>query len=292
MIKKFKKFLDLIAFSLPALLSVLLVSGIPFVMNIYYSFYKWNGISQDLTFVGLDNFIKIFTDDPKFFTSFMFTIKFSIVYVVFINVLAILIANWLSNSKMLSRISRSLYFLPHIISLVAISLIWKFLLGPGFDYIYELTNISFFGKSWLGDPSNVFYTIVFISIWQNVGFYMIIYIAGFMALPNDIMEAASIDGASDMKKFFKMKLPLLMPSITICTFHALTYGFKLFDIILVLTRGGPGNASTSVAYDIFKEAFLNNRYGMATAKSLVFFVVVLLVTVIQLGFFKKKEVEL
>jgi raffinose/stachyose/melibiose transport system permease protein len=154
-----------------------------------------------------------------------------------------------------------------------------------------MTGFELFGMSWLGDASYAFISVVVVSIWQNLGFYMIIYIAGFMAIPESILEAASIDGANRKTQFLKVKLPLLMPSITICTFYSLTFGLKLFDIILVLTKGGPGNSTKTVAYDIFTDAFMSNKYGIATAKSLIFFVVVLIVTIIQLRYFKNREVE-
>jgi len=289
--KKAKGIMELLFFSGPALLSVIMITIIPFLMNIYYSVFDWNGISKEMNFVGFNNFVRIFTKDAQFKSSFLFTLQFSIIYIIVINVLAIIIANYLSESYWLSNITRAFYFLPYIISLVAISLIWRFLLGPGFTYLYEWTGIELFGISWLGDPRYALVSVVLISVWQNMGFFMIIYIAGFMAIPNSLLEASSIDGASKIKRFLKIKLPLLMPSVTICIFYSLTFGLKLFDIILVLTKGGPGNATRTVAFDIYNDAFLSNRYGLATAKSLIFFAVVLIVTVIQLRYFKNKEVE-
>lgn len=289
--KKVKGILELMFFAGPALFSVVMITIIPFLMNIYFSVFDWNGISKDMEFVGLSNFIRIFTRDAQFKSSFLFTIQFSVIYIVAVNLFAILIANYLSDSHLMANVTRAFYFLPYIISLVAISLIWRFLLGPGFTYLYEWTGIELFGISWLGDPGYAMISIILVSVWQNMGFFMIIYIAGFMAIPKSLLEASSIDGATKFKRFLKVKLPLLMPSITICIFYSLTFGLKLFDIILVLTKGGPGNATRTVAYDIYNDAFLSNRYGLATAKSLVFFAVVLIVTVLQLRYFKNMEVE-
>jgi len=289
--KKLKEGIHLFLFAGPAFITVVIITIIPFLLNVYYSFYEWNGISKDMKFVGFDNFVKIFTSDIGFKDSVIFTIQFSVMFIIIINLLAILAANYLANSNLLNSVIRAFYFIPYIISLVAISLIWEFLLGPGFTYLYEVTGIGIFGLSWLGDPKFAFISVLIVSVWQNMGFYMIIYIAGFMAVPKSLLEAASIDGANKRKQFLKIKLPLLMPSITICTFYSLTFGLKLFDIILVLTKGGPGNSTRTVAFDIFKDAFVGNRYGLATAKSLVFFIAVLIVTVIQLRVFKNKEVE-
>ncbi len=213
-------------------------------------------------------------------------------FIIVVNALALLMAVLLVNKTRISSISRSFIFIPHIISLVAISLIWKFIFGPGFTYLQDLTNLDIFGWSWLGgDVKVTFFATELVAIWQNVGFYMIIYIAGLMAIPSDVIEAASIDGASRVQTFIKVKMPLLMPAFTICLFHSLTYGFKVFDVILVLTQGGPANSTSSIAFNIFREAFTTNRYGLATAKSLIFFMGVLVITLIQLKVFKSKEVE-
>lgn len=278
-------------FSVPALAAVALVTLIPFLMNMYYALYEWNGISKTKTFVGLANFVKIFTADKDFMSSLWFTVRFTIVFVVIINTVAIAIAYGLANNRKLAYLFRSFYFTPYIISLVAISLIWKCILGPGFNNLYELTGWGIFGVSWLGSPGPAFWTVVLVAVWQNIGYYMVIYVAGFTGIASDVLEAASVDGATGLTRFFRIQLPLLMPSITICTFTSLTYSFKLFDIVLVLTKGGPGGATTSIAYNIYTEAFLASNYGLATAKSLIFFVLVLAITAIQLKFFKAKEVS-
>lgn len=289
--KKLAHYGDLLLFSLPALLFVAMATLIPFVMNMYYALFDWNGISRSKEFVGLQNFVKIFTADKTFRQSIWFTVRFTVFFVLVVNLIAIVIAYALANNSRISYIFRSFYFIPYIISLVAISLIWKCILGPGFTNLYDSTNWAMFGLSWLGDPKMAFYTVVWVAVWQNIGYYMVIYIAGFTAIPSDVLEAASVDGAVGMTRMLRIQLPLLMPSITISIFTSLTYSFKLFDIILVLTKGGPADATTSIAYNIYTEAFNAGNYGLATAKSLVFFVMVLVVTMIQLRFFKSREVS-
>ena len=129
------------------------------------------------------------------------------------------------------------------------------------------------------------------TVWQNIGFYMVNYIAGIISVPTELSEAARIDGANRVQGFFKITLPLIMPSISICLLTSLTFSFKLFDVVMVFTKGGPANSTVTVAYDIYKEAFVNNNYGLATAKSLVFVIFVLFITSIQLVITKHKEVE-
>lgn len=282
---------SLAVFTLPALAAVAIVTLIPFLMNMYYALYEWNGVSKTKVFVGLQNFVKIFTSDKDFITSLWFTLKFTLVFVLAINILAIAIAYGLANNRKIAYLFRSFYFTPYIISLVAISLIWKCILGPGFNNLYDITQWEFFGISWLGSPGPAFFTVVFVAVWQNIGYYMVIYVAGFTGVASDVLEAASVDGATGLTKFLRVQLPLLMPSITICTFTSLTYSFKLFDVVLVLTKGGPAGSTTSIAYNIYTEAFSASNYGLATAKSLIFFVLVLAITAIQLKFFKAKEVS-
>ena len=148
-----------------------------------------------------------------------------------------------------------------------------------------------FNWSWLGTAKLAFFVVVIMTVWQNLGFYMVNYIAGIIAVPTELIEAAKIDGANKFQVFRRVTLPLIMPAVSICMLTSLTFAFKLFDVVMVFTKGGPANSTVSVAYNIYKEAFVNNRYGMATAKSLVFVVFVLIVTVIQLKVTKNKEVE-
>ena len=289
--KKLLSGLEFGLFTFPALGFVLFASIIPFMMNLYYSVFEWNGISRDKVFVGMQNFVKIFTDDKLFAQSAWFTFKYALVYVIVVNIMALLIAVPLAKERKVAATGRAFYYVPYIISLTAISLIWKFIFGPGFEALYRLTGWEVFGLSWVGTPNLAFWVVLIMTIWQNVGFYVVIYIAGIMAVPKELMEAAAIDGATKGQMFRKITFPLIMPSISICMLTSLTFAFKLFDVIMVFTKGGPANSTVSVAYNIYKEAFANSKYGLATAKSLVFFVVVLAITVIQLRVTKSKEVD-
>lgn len=289
--KKLKDFLIFAMFVFPAVAFVLFATDIPFFMNLYYSFFNWNGVSRDMAFVGFDNFIKIFSNDGLFWKSVQFTLKYAVFYVVIVNAIAFVIALVLSKEKKSSSVVRAFYYVPYIISLTAIGLIWKFILGPGFGALYDMTGWEFFDWSWLGTGKLAFIVVVVMTVWQNVGFYMVNYIAGIVTIPKELLEAAQIDGATRFQTVWKITVPLIMPSISICMLTALTFAFKLFDVIMVFTKGGPANATMSVAYNIYQEAFVNGKYGLATAKSLVFVAFVLVVTVIQLRVTKGKEVE-
>ena len=290
--RKRKERIAFVIFVIPALAFVLFATDIPFIMNLYYSFYDWNGIGSKITFVGLKNFRKIFTHDALFWKSAVFTLQYTIVYVVIVNIVSLVVAFMLSKENKPSEIGRAFYYVPFIISLTAISLIWKFLLGPSFDSLYQLTGWAIFNWSWLGVPSLAFVVIIVMTVWQNVGFYMINYIAGIVTVPSELMEAARIDGAGKWQSFHKVMLPLMMPAVSICVLTSMTFGFKLFDVIMVFTKGGPANSTISVAYNIYKEAFVSNKYGLATAKSLIFVTFILIITFIQFKVTKKREVEL
>ena len=289
--KRLKEFSVFAIFVFQAVIFVLFATDIPFLMNLYYSFFKWNGIGKNMTFVGFDNFVRIFTKGGLFWKGAMFTLKFSLFYVIIVNIISLTVALFLSKKSKISSAGRAFYYIPYIISLTAISLIWKFIFGPGFEALYSMTGWEFFNWSWVGTPKLAFYVVVIMTVWQNIGFYMANYIAGIISVPTELSEAARIDGAGRVQSFFRITLPLIMPSISICLLTSLTFSFKLFDVVMVFTKGGPANSTVTVAYDIYKEAFVNNNYGFATAKSLVFVVFVLLVTSIQLIITKRREVE-
>lgn len=290
--KRMKETFVFLLFVLPAVIFVLFSTDVPFFMNGYYAMFDWNGISSDKTFVGLGNFIEIFTNSRNlFWKGLKFTLKFTVFYVIIVNILSLSVALALSKENKKSSVGRAFYYIPYIISLTTLSLIWKFIFGPGFEALYNLTGCEFFSWSWVGTPKLVFYVIVIMAVWQNVGFYMVNYIAGIIAVPKELLEAARIDGATTFQVFKNITMPLIMPSVSICILTSLTYAFKMFDIIMVFTKGGPANSTITVAYDIYREAFTKHNYGMATAKSLIFVVFVLMITVVQLKVTKTREVE-
>jgi raffinose/stachyose/melibiose transport system permease protein len=281
-----------IVYVLPVLVFITLVVYIPFIMSMCYSFTEWNGISREAKFIGLENFKIIFTEDGSFKDSALFTLKFSVLFIVITNILAMITAVMLNKEIKTSNMLRAGFFVPYILSLVIVGFIWKFIFIQGFDTLEKMTNLNFFSWSWLGDAKLAFWSVLFVSIWQSVGFYIVIYIAGLQSISFELIEAAIVDGARSTTRFFKVVIPLIMPSVTACVFLSLTNSIKVFDVIVSLTNGGPGGATTSITYDIYKEAFQNNSYGYGTAKALLLFLAILVITLIQVKFFKSKEVEM
>ncbi|RUS49060.1 carbohydrate ABC transporter permease [Cohnella sp. AR92] len=289
--RKLSEKLEFGIFTLPVLICVAVAFYIPFVLTVRYSMTNWNGISKHPKFVGLDNFKQIFTGDANFSAASWFTVKYAVLYIILVNVIAIVLAVILDSKLKSKTFLRAAFFIPYILSLVIVGFIWKFIFMQGFESLGNSTGWAVFGKSWLGEPGLAFISVLGVSIWQSVGFYLVIYIAGLQSIPDDMKEAAVMDGAGPVRRFFSITLPLLAPSITISVFMALTNSIKVFDVILSLTGGGPGGTTYSVAYDIYRDTFQNNLFGYGTAKALVLFIAVLIITVVQLYIFKRREVE-
>jgi raffinose/stachyose/melibiose transport system permease protein len=290
--RKRKEALTTVGYTLPAIVLVTMMMYIPFIMSGYYSLTEWNGISKEAKFIGLDNFVTIFVKSKDFLNALVFTGKYTVVFVVCSNVFALFLAVCLTKKFRGANVFRGIFFVPYIMSMTIVGFIWKFIFTQGFSKLSEMTNWGIWKLSWLGDPKLAFYSVALVGVWQSLGFYIVLYIAGLQAVPADVLEAATVDGANSRQRFFRVTLPLLGPSITTCIFMSLTNGLKVFDIILALTKGGPGTATYSVTLQIYKEAFQNNNYGLGSAESIIYFLAVLVVTQIVLKAFSSREVEL
>ena len=285
--------LRLTAFTAPALLFVTAFIFVPFVMTIYYSFTNWDGV-RAAQFVGFDNFTRFFGDHNAI-TSLRFTLMYAGVFVVAINVLSILLASLIDGKIAGKGFFRTAFYVPNVISLVIIGFIWQFIFRSVFDSIFVLTgeSIPFLQWSWLGDRKLAFYSVILVTIWQSIGFYTIVYVAALQSVPNELLEAAEIDGAGRVKRFFTVTVPLIMPTISFCVFFAIANSFKQFDLLFSLTDGGPGGATTTMALDIFRTGFGTLRQlGYGSAKSVILFVLVAVITALQLTLFRRKEVEM
>jgi raffinose/stachyose/melibiose transport system permease protein len=288
---RIKKILVYATFVGPALLFFLTIQIVPFIMGIYYSFTSWNGVSSVVEWVGLDNYIKIFTDDSKFFHSFLFTTKFMFASVLISNIVGLGLALLLNMALKTKNILRTVFFIPNVIGGLLLGFIWQFIFIKGFASIGDLTGLSFFNQPWLGDEVTAFWGIVIVFAWQISGYMMIIYIAALQGLDKNVLDAARIDGASSFGMLTRIIIPLILPAFTICFFLTISMAFKIFDLNISLTGGGPFNSTESVAINIYQEAFQNNRYGLGSAKSILFFIVVAIFTTVQVMVTKKKEVE-
>jgi raffinose/stachyose/melibiose transport system permease protein len=289
--KKASEWLQQIVFVGPGQLFFFVIVLIPFLLGFYYSFTDWNGLDLNkANWTGMYNLKKIMTDD-KFWSSLWFTVRFSVVTVISVNLLAFLLAILLVKPLKTRKALRTIFFLPNVIGGILLGFIWQFIFTKGFNTIGELTHWSFFELPWLGTSGTAFWGISIVFIWQTAGYMMVIYIAALSGLPKDLIEAARIDGASSWQMLKSILIPLIMPAITICLFLTISSAFKTFDLNLSLTKGGPGTSTQSLAYNIYAEALNNNRYGLGTAKAMLFFFCVSLITITQVWITKRKEVE-
>ncbi|WP_178024003.1 carbohydrate ABC transporter permease [uncultured Paenibacillus sp.] len=275
----------------PVLLFFVIIMVIPFLLGMYYGLTDWNGVASTVNWVGLDNFKTIFTNDPDFWSSFWFTTQFTVVGIVLTNAVGFFLAYFLTKGLKLRNIMRTVFFMPNVIGGLLLGFIWQFIFIKGFNTMYELTGWSFFGLPWLGDATTGFWGIMIVFVWHTAGYLMVIYISSLTNVPSEVIEAAEIDGASRWQMLRSIIIPLIMPAVTICLFLAISWAFKMFDLNLSLTKGGPFKSTESVAMNIYNEAFQNNRYGLGTAKAILFFVIVAVITTFQVRLTKKKEVE-
>lgn len=279
-------------FVFPAVFAFFVVVIIPFLIGIGYSFVEWNGLAMEpAKFVGLANFRTLF-DDARFGESALHTLVFTVLSVVCINVLGLALALLVTSRLRVNTIARTMFFMPNLIGGLILGYIWKFILSDAFKSIGESTGMTGVFFNWLLHPNSALVAMVLVITWQMAGYVMIIYITGIQAVPDEVMEAATIDGAGIWRKFFTIELPLIMPSVTICTFYSLSNCFKIYDINLSLTGGGPGTSTEMFAMNIFHEIFSYNHYGYGQAKAIVFFLLIAAVTITQVALTKRREVQL
>ena len=269
-------------FVLPTLLAFIIGFIWPFIWGIYLSFQRFTTVSKT-TFVGLQNYINVFSDET-FLHAFSFTAAFTVVSTVLINVCAFAIALVLTRGIRGTNIFRTVYFMPNLIGGILLGYIWQILLNG------VLANLQ---KPLLAlDAKAGFVGLVILMCWQQIGYMMIIYIAGMQSLPTDVLEAASVDGANGTQTMFKIIIPLMMPSITVCSFLCVTNGFKLYDQNLALTNGAPSNMSEGLAMNITRTFYGRVGWeGVGQAKAVLFFVLVAIVALIQNKLTTSKEVE-
>ena len=252
---------------------------------------NWNLMKGTKQFVGLDNYIRLL-QDKNFQQAIVFTLILGIVTIIFTNVLAFITAFFLSEKIFGGSISREMFFLPNIISGVMVSYVWYFIFTRAIPDVGKMLSNHFLSNiSWFGTPGWAFAATTIVSVWQGTGFLMILYIAGLQTIPKDVLEAAKLDGCVGIKKIAYIELPLLMTTVTVNLFVSIANSFKAFDIPFALTGGGPGGSTQTIALDIYNDAFGSFRYGYASAKSVILFLMVAAVTLVQLWITRKKEVQ-
>ncbi len=269
-------------FVLPTLLAFLIAFLIPFVLGIYLSFTEFTTVTN-ARFIGLSNYITAFKGDSGFLNSLWFTLKVAVTSVISINISAFLLALLLTRNILGTKFFRTVFFMPNLIGGIVLGYIWQLIInGVLLRFGYSITSKPVFG----------FLGLIVLMNWQMIGYMMIIYIAGISNIPTDIAEAAKVDGAGSLTTLFKITIPSVMPSITICLFLTITNSFKLFDQNLALTAGAPSGKTRMLALDIYETFYGTNGYeGVGQAKAVIFFLLVAAIALTQLVLTRRKEVE-
>jgi len=271
-----------VIFLLPTLAAFVTAFLVPFFMGVYLSFTEFTTVT-DASFVGVSNYIKAFTGNRDFLNALWFTVRFSIVSVITVNLFALLLALALTRTVRGTNLFRTIFFMPNLVGGIVLGYIWKLIInGILLHFGVDITFSATYG----------FWGLVAVINWQMIGYMMIIYIAGIQNIPGALLEAASIDGAGPFRTLWSVKLPMIMPSITITTFLTLTNSFKLFDQNLSLTAGAPGRESAMLALDIYNTFYGRMGYeGVGQAKAVVFFLLAAAISLIQLLLTRSREVD-
>ena len=281
-------------FAILALALYSLFYVIPSLMGFYYAFTDWNRFTDEINWIGLDNFATIFSSGQGYLAYVKNTVIFTVATIFLKTVIALGLAVLLTEGvKRLSNFYRAVMYLPAVLPVLVISLIFKSILNPATGLLnttLRAVGLDFLAQKWLVDLHWALPSVIGVDVWRGVGYIMVILIAGLLAIPKAYYEAASIDGASAWQSFRHITLPLLMPVLTITTVLNLLYGLKVFDIVFVLTNGGPGRATETVYTSIFQD-FSRGRYGVATALSSILFIVMITLGYVVIRLMQGEEVS-
>lgn len=289
--KKNKKFYILLC--LPAIVFYTLSVLYPLIgVTLPASFFNWNILEGTKQFNGIENYIRLFKEEA-FRDAMFFTLKLAVVTVLGSNILAFMVAYFLQAKIFAKGLSRAGFFIPNIINGIMVSFVWSFIFTQGIPILAkEIGFEKLASLSWFGTPSMAAVSVFIVTIWQGMGFIMIIYVAGMQSVSQELIEAAELDGCNRLQKVLYVVIPMMMPTITVCLFVSIAGAFKAFDIPFALTSGGPSRSTATVALNIYDTAFTSFRTGYASAKSIVLFILVMIVALIQLRCTRKKEVQL
>lgn len=277
-------------FALPGMFCFFAVVMVPFLYGVYLTMTDWNGVASTKNFIGLENFLGVIKDG-QFWSSLLLTFKYVILVVLLVNIVAFFLAYLLTRGIKGQNFFRAGFFTPNLIGGIVLGYIWQFVFSRVFVNIGEATGWTLFGVSWLSDPTKAFIALVVVSVWQLSGYMILIYVAGFMGLSEDVMEAASIDGATGWRKMRSIVMPLMMSSVTICLFLTLSRAFMVYDVNLSLTAGAPYGTTQMAAMHVYEKAFTSRQFGVGQAEALILFIIVACISGIQVYLTKKKEVE-
>lgn len=279
-----------ITFMGPSLIAFTCVLMIPFLYGVFLTFTNYNPIKGTKDFVGLENFLAIFTD-KEFLTQFLKTLRYVFYSTIFCNILAFILAYILTSNIKARNFLRSGFFTPNLIGGIILGYIWKFIFANVVTKVGHTLEIESLKTSLLTHPDRAILAMIIVTVWQYAGYLMMIYIAGFVGINKEVLEAADIDGAKGFKKLFYVTIPSMVPSFIICFFITISRGFMAYDLNLALTNGAPYGSTRLASMHIYQKAFQANQYALGQAEAIVLFIVVAIVAVTQVLLTKRYEVE-
>jgi len=259
----------------------------PFMQGLFLTLTDWDGF--DYTKVeGIQNYTKSLTD-PNFWTTMAFTLKFVIVSVIFVNLVAFGLALLVTSKLKSSNLFRTFFFIPNLIGGVVLGVIWQFIFNTAITSVARKFNVPFFQDSWLNDTNKAFWALIIVTVWQASGYMMIIYITGLISIEPEVVEAATVDGATPLKLLTAIKIPLMAQAFTISLFLTMRNGFMAYDVNLALTGGGPFRTTELISMHIFQEAFAFGHFGTGQAKAVIMFIMVAFAALVQVAVSKRME---
>ena len=276
--------------TIPALILFFTFHTLPLIKGILYSFTDWNGYG-DWKFIGLKNYLNLFQDDT-IRNAYGFTFKFAIFTTIIVNVLSLCLAIALNASIKFKNTLRAIFFLPNILGVLIVGFIFNYVFAQLLPQLGDYLNIPFLSFNILGNPNLAWLGIVFVASWQSIAFSTIIYISGLQTIDQDIYEASDIDGANKWQTFAKITFPLIAPFFTINMVLSLKGSLMVFDQIVAMTGGGPGNATQSIAWVIFHFGFSGGNFAYQSADAVLYFIVIVAISLFQLKVLAKREVDL
>ncbi|WP_068614117.1 carbohydrate ABC transporter permease [Paenibacillus tuaregi] len=277
--------------TIPALVLFFVFHTFPAIRGIYYSFTNWDGFSDNFDFVGFKNYANIFKDE-NVLNSYLFTFKYAIVVTILINVLSLLIALGLNAKIKFKNFFRGVYFLPNILSVLIVGFIFNYIFANVLPVLGSKLGSSFLSSNILGNENWAWIGIVIVGVWQGIAFNTILYLAGLQTIPKDLYEASSLDGASRWREFWSITFPLLASFFTINMVLAMKGALMVFDQIVALTGGGPGRATQSISLLIYTGGFQGGEFAYQSANAVIYFIVIIVISVLQLKFLQKREMEM
>ena len=286
-----EQWITYLCMTLPGFLLYCIFLILPILMGIYYSLTDWTGIGTKFNFVGLDNYIKVFTNDKRFGNALIFNLRYTVFLVAGIVVIGFILAMLLNREMKGRGFFRTLYFMPAVLSMITIGLVFKQIYFYVLPSIGKAVGSATFSENIIANRQLAIYGILFVHLWQGVALPTLLFLSGLQTIPADLYEAASIDGANAWHQFKSITVPYILPTLSVVLVLAVKQGLNVFDYINSMTKGGPGGATTSIAMLIWQNAWERNRFSYAIAQAVITGLIIALISFVQIKFTNDRKVE-